>query len=78
MQTEFDFIAVSEAKSFTIEECPVWTYYIPKERDESEWDIYYVLLVTFKQDKGIWERVGLGKVFRASFSRSIWYEVILG
>ncbi|KAJ5732742.1 hypothetical protein N7493_004223 [Penicillium malachiteum] len=50
------FIAMSEAKRFTMEECPAWTYYIPKERDESEWDLYYVLLLERNE-----ERVGFGR-----------------
>lgn len=57
-------------KGFTPEECSVWTYYIPKEREESEWDLYFVLLVAFLEAKGIWGRVALGKVFKAEFSHS--------
>jgi hypothetical protein len=32
----FNFIAVSDAKSLTVEECLFWNYYVPKEREESE------------------------------------------
>jgi hypothetical protein len=35
-KTESEFIAISEAKSFTKEEFPDWTYYIPEERIDSE------------------------------------------
>lgn len=71
-----EFIAISDAKAFTHEECDVWTYYIPKERDQSEWDLFYVLLVERKNVK--WERVALGKVFKTAFANSVWKEIILG
>ena len=72
------FIAVSDAKGFTMDECPVWTYYIPKERDESEWDAYFVLLLQRNPERGLWERVGLGKVFKAAFRDQSWDEIKLG
>ncbi|KAI9734776.1 MAG: hypothetical protein M1818_006763 [Claussenomyces sp. TS43310] len=79
-ELDLDFIAISDAKSFTNDECDVWTYYIPKERDQSEWDVYYVLLVERKHK--IWRRVALGKVFKTAFTNSttgrIWKEIILG
>ena len=71
-----EFIAISDAKAFTREECDVWTYYTPKEREQSEWDLYFVLLVERKGVK--WERVALGKVFKAAFAISEWKEIILG
>ncbi|XHF98560.1 hypothetical protein AWENTII_002109 [Aspergillus wentii] len=74
----FSFIAISEAKRFTDDECPVWTYYIPKERDESEWDLYYVLLLERNVERGLWERAGLGKVFQAAFREKTWAEIKLG
>ncbi|GKZ26586.1 hypothetical protein AbraIFM66951_002815 [Aspergillus brasiliensis] len=72
------FIALSEAKRFTLDECPVWTYYIPKEREESEWDLYYVLLLERNEEHGLWERAGLGKVFQAAFRGNVWAEIKLG
>jgi hypothetical protein len=30
-----EFIALSEAKKFTHEECEIWSYYVPKEREET-------------------------------------------
>ncbi|KAJ5707093.1 hypothetical protein N7488_006894 [Penicillium malachiteum] len=72
------FIAMSEAKRFTMEECPAWKYYIPKERDESEWDLYYVLLLERNEERGLWERVGLGKVFKVAFYNNVWAEIKLG
>ena len=72
-----NFIAISEAKAFAKEECDVWTYYIPKEREQSEWDLYYVLLIERKENTR-WERVALGKVFKAAFADAEWKEIILG
>ena len=71
-----EFVAVSEARSFTLDECPEWTYYVPKEREQSEWDLFYVLLVRRRDEK--WERVGLGKVFKEAFRDARWKEVMLG
>ena len=80
LAAEFEFIAISEAKSFTEHEFPDWTYYIPKERIESEWDLYYVLLIEPTATDGIHRRVALGKVFKTAFARSDdeWEEIILG
>lgn len=80
-QTLFEFIAISDAKEFTSQEFADWTYYIPKERIESEWDLYYVLLVEFYPEEGIYRRVALGKVFKAAFTHLVeeeWKEIILG
>lgn len=71
-----EFIAISEAKAFTEEECEIWTYYIPKERARSKWDLYYVLLIERVGHK--YQRVALGKVFKAAFSNADWKEIILG
>lgn len=72
-----EFVAISEAKAFSLLECNSWTYYIPKERAESEWDVFYVLLIERKDEK--WERVGLGKVFKEAFTRTAeWREIMLG
>ncbi|KUI72062.1 hypothetical protein VM1G_11837 [Cytospora mali] len=73
-----DFIAISEAKSFTREECPVWTFYVPKEREESQWDLFYVLLLERDEEHCWWERVALGKVFKAAFETAVWDEIQLG
>ena len=71
-----EFVAISEAMRFTNEECDTWTYYIPKEREESEWDLFYVLLIQFEVDS--WKRVGIGKVFQEAFSEAEWKEIVLG
>jgi hypothetical protein len=81
--TEFEgrplkFIAISDAKSFTADECRTWNYYIPKERDESEWDLYYILLLQRHHERALWERMALGKAFQAAFGDAIWDEIKLG
>lgn len=54
------------AKDFSHEENDIWTYYIPKEREQSDWDLYHVLLAE-KTMEGVVQRVGLGKVFQEAF-----------
>lgn len=78
---EYKFIAISEAKEFSREEYNGWVYYISKEREQSEWDLYYVLLIEVKDE--IAYRVGLGKVYKEAFENSCreekkWEEFILG
>lgn len=64
----FEFIAISEAKTFTHEEMPIWTRYIPEERENSEWDLWYVILVEAAGTSR--QRVAVGKVYRAAFHQS--------
>ena len=75
-----DFLAISDAKAFTEEECKTWTYYVPKERENSEWELFHVLLVEMRDR--IWYRVALGKVFKQGFENAVgtkrWREIILG
>lgn len=73
-----DFIEISHAKAFTFEELATWTYYVPKERSESEWDVSYALLVEYRHRKHVWERVGLAKIFTAAFRGGRRKEFILG
>jgi len=77
-ERECQFIAISEAKAFTNDECAEWTYYVPKQPEESEWDLYFVFLIRWVKDKLIWERVGLGKVFKDAFAGATWDEIKLG
>jgi hypothetical protein len=79
--TVYEFVAISEAKNFSTEEFDGWTYYIPKEKEESEWDLWYVLLVE-KIDDVVVKRMGLGKVFQDAFENSCspgkeWREFIM-
>lgn len=78
--TQFEFLALSEAKKFTEEECGAWTYYLPLERKQSEWDLYFVLLT--EKRNGTWSRVALGKVFSTAFENGLggsseWKEIVL-
>lgn len=63
---------------FSQEEGLVWTYYVPKKREEPQWDVYFVLLLNRNQNRGLWERVGRGKVFKAAFGERSWEEIKLG
>jgi Heterokaryon incompatibility protein (HET) len=83
-EQDHEFIALSDAKDFSAEESDhdSWTYYIPREREQAEWQLFYVLLVT-KHPNGISYREGLGKVFQEAFAKSHlpgkeWKEIILG
>ncbi|KAK7934701.1 hypothetical protein PG985_000196 [Apiospora marii] len=73
-----NLIALSDAKKLTEYECPVWNYYIPKEREESEWDLYYVMMLERNHERALWERVAIGKVFQAAFRDATWDEIKLG
>ena len=78
---EQEFIAIAEAKEFAKDEYDSWMYYIPKEKEQSEWDLFYVLLIEVRDE--IAYRVGLGKVFKEAFENSLrrekkWKEIILG
>ncbi|KAK3312175.1 hypothetical protein B0H66DRAFT_505683 [Apodospora peruviana] len=82
--TTFEFIALSDARSLRTQEMPEWTYYIPKERADSFWDLWYVLLIEKDDAAGpdVSRRVGLGKVFKDAFHQSFqpgmeWREFIL-
>jgi hypothetical protein len=74
----FHFIAISDAMASTLDECPDWTYHIPKERHESEWDLYYVVLLERNENKGVWQRAGLDKVIKVAFRGNAWSEIKLG
>jgi len=41
----FEFITVSEARDFALEEYYSWTYYVPGEREEVEWYLRYALII---------------------------------
>jgi hypothetical protein len=82
LEQPLEFIAISDAKQFSKEEYSDWANYIPLERQESTWDLFYVLLITY--ENGIAYRQGLGKVFKDAFDNSCkpegkqWEEFILG
>ena len=45
----FEFIAISEARDIYMEEHDSWTYYVPPDRVDSEWDLFYVLMIETKE-----------------------------
>lgn len=79
-----EFIAISEARDFSLEEYDSWTYYLPKEREQSEWDVYFALLVERGEGKWFFRRVGLAKIFKSAFHGSSvepgysWKHIMLG
>ena len=54
-----EFLAISEAKSFSEEESDMWTYYVPRGRDQADWDLFYVLLVERVKGKE-WKEIIMG------------------
>jgi hypothetical protein len=78
--SECTFIALSEAKSFSEEEWAGWTHYVPSAQQDSEWNLFYVMILAQGKQRPVWERVGLGKVFQAAFwnNACVWDEILLG
>jgi hypothetical protein len=79
--SDYEFLAISEAKTFNLDESNGWMCYIPQEREQTEWDLYYVLLCERKGEVAY--RVGLGMVYKEAFDNSCredkeWKEIILG
>jgi hypothetical protein len=76
-QKTCQFIALSDARKFTDDECTSWTYTIPKNLEDIEWDLYHVMLVEEFEARCVCERMGLGKVLKAAFKGAEWAEIIL-
>jgi hypothetical protein len=80
----FEFIAISDARDFELEEYDSWTYYVPHERGEAEWYVYYALMLKWNEGETVAERVGLAKIFKAAFNSGScepglsWKEITLG
>ncbi|KAH6677592.1 heterokaryon incompatibility protein-domain-containing protein [Halenospora varia] len=80
----YEFIAISEAKDFDLEEYDSWTYYVPQEREQAEWYLYYSLLIQWNEDKTVARRLGLAKIYKAAFKSASfapgmsWKEITLG
>ncbi|KAI6090312.1 heterokaryon incompatibility protein-domain-containing protein [Hypoxylon rubiginosum] len=80
----FEFVAISEARDFSMEELDVWNYYVAEERHISEWYLYYALLVTRNEEAMVSERAGLAKIYKNAFQSAsfdpgmTWSEIILG
>jgi hypothetical protein len=83
LEDPLEFVAISDAKLFHEDEYNDWANYIPMERNQSTWDLYYVWLIEYRDD--IAYRVGLGKVYKEAFKKNSckpgerrWKEFILG
>lgn len=80
----FEFIAISEARDFALEEYDSWTYYVPGEREEAEWYLYDALMIRWNREKSVAERLGLGKIYKTAFQSGSfdpgfkWKEITLG
>lgn len=80
----FEFIAVSEARDFAMEEYDTWTYYVPGEREEAEWYLYYALMIRWNEKKTVAERLGIAKIYKTAFQSVSfdpgfsWKEITLG
>jgi len=80
--TVHEFMAISEARDFSAEEHDSWTYYVPMDRVDSQWDLYYVLLIVTDKH-GISKRREIGKIFKDAFKKShkpgySWKEFMMG
>ncbi len=78
----FEFAAIFDARDFALEEYDSWTYYVPEEREQAEWYLYYALMIQWNDHFA--ERVGLAERYKTAFeSGSLepglqWREIILG
>ncbi|ROV95875.1 hypothetical protein VSDG_05193 [Cytospora chrysosperma] len=80
----FEFVAISEARDFSMEELDTWNYYIPEDREISEWYVFYALMIVWNETHTIAERVGLAKIYQKAFHTGsfqpgkAWREIVLG
>ncbi|KAF9881062.1 hypothetical protein CkaCkLH20_01212 [Colletotrichum karsti] len=78
-----EFAAISDARDFSMEELDTWNYYVPEDREVSEWQLYYALFIVWNREHTVAERVGLAKIYKraydvASFDPGkAWREIIL-
>lgn len=79
-----EFAAISDARDFSMEELDTWNYYVPEDREVSEWQLYYALLIVWDEEYEVAERAGLAKIYQraydfASFDPGkAWREITLG
>lgn len=79
-----EFVALSEARDFSMQELDTWTYYVPEDRDVSEWYAFYALMITWNKKHEVAERVGLAKIYKDAFENGSlkpgkgWREIVLG
>ena len=72
-----EFIALSDARKFTENECTSWTHPIPENLEDIDWHLYHVMILEKIRDLEVYERRGLGKVLKAAFGSSKWMEISL-
>jgi hypothetical protein len=76
-------IALSETAKFTKDNCPNWSYYIPKDFEAIEWDFFSMMLIKENPVCGVWEWIGLRKVLKVTLEDSKgqlqdWSEIRMG
>ncbi|EXF73712.1 hypothetical protein CFIO01_02482 [Colletotrichum fioriniae PJ7] len=79
-----ELAAISDARDFSMEELDSWNYYVPEDREVSEWHLYYAFVITWNKDCSVAERAGLAKVYQRAFDVAsfhpgkAWKEITLG
>ncbi|KAL2878075.1 hypothetical protein SGCOL_006604 [Colletotrichum sp. CLE4] len=79
-----ELAAISDARDFSIEELDTWNYYVPEDREVSEWHLYYAFVITWNKEHSIAKRTGLAKVYQRAFDVASfhpgkkWKETTLG
>ncbi|KAK1975881.1 hypothetical protein LZ30DRAFT_753827 [Colletotrichum cereale] len=79
-----EFAAISDARDFSMEELDSWNYYVPEDRDLSEWFLYYAFLLVWDKEHCMAERAVLAKIYQRAFNLAsfrpdtAWREIVLG
>ncbi|OBR11875.1 Heterokaryon incompatibility protein [Colletotrichum higginsianum IMI 349063] len=79
-----ELAAISDARDFSMEELDTWNYYVPEDREASEWRLYYAFLIVWDDSHVIAQRAGLAKVYQRAFELAsfepgkAWREITLG
>lgn len=80
----FEFVAISEARDFSMEELDTWNYYFLEDREDSEWYVFYALMIVWDEKHTVAERTGLAKIYQKAFHTGsfqpgkAWREIVLG
>ncbi|KAL3304552.1 HET-domain-containing protein [Colletotrichum asianum] len=79
-----EFAAISDARDFSMEELDTWNYYVPEDRQVSEWQLYYALLIVWDEKHQVAERTGVAKIYQRAYDLAsfdpgkAWREITLG